>query len=800
VRGCIKELGGGDAKAQPQFALVIEKKEILPFEVIRNGVMHLLALGPRTKHSVFDRLGCEDDWNFTQGFNSAAALESPKSQIWQLKQSLWTKLDVWAYEGYTPEERDKVIHNATIQYNLMRLNLTDPAWDRLLPEDKRKGGEKPSDSPQSGPDPPTQSSPERRRNSLPEEAASRPTQKPRVKGYRQTSNVRIAPKIARHNSSSDEDKGGPSRHDTSRDFDAYLSKLAHVANSEVKRRMTDAGKLLAENGLNPNLLSTEQILDFASHTQTAHTTSLAVLAQYMAKQVQSAYPSSSEDKSNAASASTAETQSTQQQYEGEGNTAIVDHNMQLMLQEERKKLGKMQDNMARETAALAWLPSNVQPPPPPRPGLSTCSPSHKCPFCTQLFSRYTELREHASTAHNASDLFPCALCSSYFQTYDELRRHLSAHHPSTNSAASSSEGYPTAAADRPLRIGSLSNLDNVPPPLPPPRFTTPYTSELQECPICSWSYSSHTDLYAHAWAMHGIAELFPCEMCVSCFQTREELLSHISTRHNSTDSAASSSEGYHNAVAADRPSHKGSLPGNVPPPLPPPRFPIPSLSSWHCPECGLPYSSQSRLSEHIRTTHGSNLPPQEYRNKPSTYAPMRDEASDGDTSMKSLSPPPTRTGVVLPPPSPTVSHQSFTGPEPPNPFARLPAINEALPSVPPPVPWMEFRPQMIGADFAPEGPPNPFARPPPRVPFQSEPSSSRSSDDLTAQTLVLDALSARKGSTAASHDSNTDTPHGNSDGSYVDERSAPQGRPSIHVFHSQPQGMGSPGSGQAEEI
>lgn len=785
--------------------------------------MHQLALGPRTQESVLEKLGCEDDEDFKKGFNAAAALETPGSSIWTIKRTLWTQLDVWAYKGYTSEERDQAIHNARIQYNLMRLSLADPVWDRLLPEDERNGGEKPGEPSQSGPEPQVQSSPEGSRKSLPEEAASKPGRKPRVREYRQSTNVRIAPKIARRDSSSDEDRAGPAGHgeqeedvelqdfnsvfqsltpefrarlirncnskdielrspqgeneaklclleqisqerlararleqrgavhrrdDASQDLNIYLSRLSSISDPEVKRRMTDAGKLLAENGVNPSSLSTKQILNIANQSRKLHNSSLAVFAQHMAKQVQATYQSNNEDEPDAASASTAESQSAQQQYEGIGNTAVADDNMQLMLSEERRKRDEMHDKMAREAAALAWLPGNVRPLPPPRPSVPARLPSpwHECPFCDQLFSRYTELREHASTAHDASDLFPCAMCFSYFQTYDGLARHLSSRHPSiVYDDASSSEGYSYAAAsEKPSR--TQGPLPDFPPPLPPPRF-------LHQCPICKGLYTNHAALNEHAWTTHGLDKVFPCGWCLSCFQTSEELSSHVSNNHPGIETLPSSSEGYRDAGALGRP-----------PPLPAMRVP--------------PH------------------PP--------------DEASDGDTSMKSLSPPPRRKGVVLPPPSPSASHQSFTGPEPPNPFARFPPINEALPSVLPPAPPMESRPPMVGMSFAPEGPSNPFARPPPRVSVHDEPDSSRLNNAPAAEKLALDALSALKRSPSSPSNpyivdakprhGSTSSYGSSSRRSHDDERSHPQTHPFVQVTSSQPQNSSSPRSDKAEEV
>ncbi|KAB5578395.1 hypothetical protein GE09DRAFT_548712 [Coniochaeta sp. 2T2.1] len=61
-------------------------------------------------------------------------------QKWTLKQPCWKELDVYAYHYEKEADRQKAIDNAIKKYDRMRLGVSDPLWQKLLPvSDRGKG-------------------------------------------------------------------------------------------------------------------------------------------------------------------------------------------------------------------------------------------------------------------------------------------------------------------------------------------------------------------------------------------------------------------------------------------------------------------------------------------------------------------------------------------------------------------------------------------------------------------------------------------------------------------------------------
>lgn len=62
------------------------------------------------------------------------------SSKWELRKNFWKELDVWTYKYASPEDRQRAIDNAVRQYDKMRLGVSEPEWDRLLPKSERGTG------------------------------------------------------------------------------------------------------------------------------------------------------------------------------------------------------------------------------------------------------------------------------------------------------------------------------------------------------------------------------------------------------------------------------------------------------------------------------------------------------------------------------------------------------------------------------------------------------------------------------------------------------------------------------------
>lgn len=61
-------------------------------------------------------------------------------QKWTLKQQCWKELDVYAYPYEKDEDRQKAIDNAIKKYDRLRLGVSDPLWQKLLPRAERGKG------------------------------------------------------------------------------------------------------------------------------------------------------------------------------------------------------------------------------------------------------------------------------------------------------------------------------------------------------------------------------------------------------------------------------------------------------------------------------------------------------------------------------------------------------------------------------------------------------------------------------------------------------------------------------------
>ncbi|KAK3396399.1 hypothetical protein B0T20DRAFT_270036 [Sordaria brevicollis] len=80
-----------------------------------------------------------DEQEFHPILNKVADFDS-NEQKWVLKKMYWKELDVFEYPYATDEDRQKAIDNAIRQYDRMRLGVSDPLWQKLLPKaDRGKG-------------------------------------------------------------------------------------------------------------------------------------------------------------------------------------------------------------------------------------------------------------------------------------------------------------------------------------------------------------------------------------------------------------------------------------------------------------------------------------------------------------------------------------------------------------------------------------------------------------------------------------------------------------------------------------
>lgn len=101
-------------------------------------LLHQLALGPATEADLFKhKFACLSDRDFISIFDNIAVYRDGK---WKLTGKAFTRLDVFSFDGYSSHERQVAIQNAVRSYDQMKLDTSDPAWERLLPHKDRGTG------------------------------------------------------------------------------------------------------------------------------------------------------------------------------------------------------------------------------------------------------------------------------------------------------------------------------------------------------------------------------------------------------------------------------------------------------------------------------------------------------------------------------------------------------------------------------------------------------------------------------------------------------------------------------------
>ena len=101
-------------------------------------IIHELAAQDQTTEYLESKwTGPPEDFKKTLG--KIADLNEEK-KVWVMSRPFWKELDVWSYDYETPEIRQQAIDNAVRQYDKMRLSMTQPQWERLLPKEERGTG------------------------------------------------------------------------------------------------------------------------------------------------------------------------------------------------------------------------------------------------------------------------------------------------------------------------------------------------------------------------------------------------------------------------------------------------------------------------------------------------------------------------------------------------------------------------------------------------------------------------------------------------------------------------------------
>jgi RNA polymerase II elongation factor ELL len=133
-------LSGFDSPSLAPTSIPMSQQIAEKAKTIRKPIVHQLALGPASETELFKfhNDSTVSDQDFRIAIDKVADLENDGR--WKLKQKAFKELDVFSYKGYSSQERQTAIDNAIRAYDKLRLNASEPEWDRLLPHNERGTG------------------------------------------------------------------------------------------------------------------------------------------------------------------------------------------------------------------------------------------------------------------------------------------------------------------------------------------------------------------------------------------------------------------------------------------------------------------------------------------------------------------------------------------------------------------------------------------------------------------------------------------------------------------------------------
>ncbi|KAF7863865.1 hypothetical protein EAF04_006830 [Stromatinia cepivora] len=104
----------------------------------RKPIVHLLALEPMTEKELNNRIpGPKDD--LKQAMAKVGDLNTSTGK-WELRKNYYKELDVFNFKYGSDAERQRAIDNAVKIFDKMRLGLSEPEWEKLLPKSERGTG------------------------------------------------------------------------------------------------------------------------------------------------------------------------------------------------------------------------------------------------------------------------------------------------------------------------------------------------------------------------------------------------------------------------------------------------------------------------------------------------------------------------------------------------------------------------------------------------------------------------------------------------------------------------------------
>jgi hypothetical protein len=103
----------------------------------RKSIIHLLAIEPMSEEALRAVIPNAPNIAITQTLLEVADKKEGK---WELRKLFWMELDIWGYKYRSEENRRRAINNAVKVYDELKLGVSEPEWDRLVPASERGKG------------------------------------------------------------------------------------------------------------------------------------------------------------------------------------------------------------------------------------------------------------------------------------------------------------------------------------------------------------------------------------------------------------------------------------------------------------------------------------------------------------------------------------------------------------------------------------------------------------------------------------------------------------------------------------
>ena len=132
-------LSGAGSPSLGPTSVPLSQQQLAQAKATRKPVVHLLALAPMTEVALRAKVPTASNSDLKQALQKVGDVNQSTGR-WELRKLFYKELDVWTFDYATSKDRETVIDNAVKQYDKMRLGVSEPEWDRLLPQAERGTG------------------------------------------------------------------------------------------------------------------------------------------------------------------------------------------------------------------------------------------------------------------------------------------------------------------------------------------------------------------------------------------------------------------------------------------------------------------------------------------------------------------------------------------------------------------------------------------------------------------------------------------------------------------------------------